>query len=452
MRSDSLGKHPLITGTLLLTLTGVFSRIIGFFYRIFLSQAIGAEGMGIYQLTIPIHILTISITSSAIQTAISRFVAQAAAAQASSGGSTAPVRKRCNESCYLSAGLILSLSLSFFCTFLLYRLAEPIAVRFLEEPRCAPLLQILAFTIPFGAIHSCINGYFYGLKKPFVPAASQLLEQLARVISVWLFFQISLEKYQKISLNLVVWGMVIGELAAVLFSVSFLRKKKSHGNRLHALKQIFLMSLPLSANRVLVNVLQSMEAVMLPGQLRLYGYTSSEALSIYGILTGMALPMVLFPSVLTNSVSVMLLPIIAEAQEKQEHRYIINAVKKTCFYSLFLGLFCTLMFVVLGNWMGEFLFSNTLAGTFIVTLGWICPFLYLSTTLHSILNGLGKTTHTFFLNVLGLGIRIAFVLFVIPVSGIKGYLWGTLLSQITMALGALLMLLAHRSGTKKTGS
>ena len=166
MRSDSLGKHPLITGTLLLTLTGVFSRIIGFFYRIFLSQAIGAEGMGIYQLTIPIHILTISITSSAIQTAISRFVAQAAAAQASSGGSTAPVRKRCNESCYLSAGLILSLSLSFFCTFLLYRLAEPIAVRFLEEPRCAPLLQILAFTIPFGAIHSCINGYFYGLKNP----------------------------------------------------------------------------------------------------------------------------------------------------------------------------------------------------------------------------------------------------------------------------------------------
>ena len=78
MKSDSIRKHPLIAGTMLLTLAGVLSRVIGFFYRIFLSQRIGAEGMGIYQLTVPIYVLTISVTSSAIQTAISRFVAQAA--------------------------------------------------------------------------------------------------------------------------------------------------------------------------------------------------------------------------------------------------------------------------------------------------------------------------------------------------------------------------------------
>ncbi len=467
MKTDSLRNHPLITGTLLLTLAGLFSRVIGFFYRIFLSQTIGAEAMGIYQLTIPIHILTISLTSSAIQTAISRFVAQAAVnssvgtndrhnqkENSASGKLFSLCRRRtnvlCSESCYLSAGLILSMSLAFFCTIFLYQLSEPIATHFLEEPRCTPLLQIIAFTIPFGAVHACINGYFYGLKKTFVPATSQLLEQLVRVLSVWLFFQISLEKHNAISLNLVVWGMVAGEIAAMLFSISFLRQKKSRGSRFHAVQQIFFMALPLSANRVLVNLLQSMEAVMLPGQLRLYGYSNAEALSVYGILTGMALPMVLFPSVLTNSVSVMLLPLIAEAQEKQEQRYIINAVKKTCFYSLLLGFGCTLMFLLFGKWMGEVLFSNTLAGTFIVTLGWICPFLYLSTTLHSILNGLGKTTHTFFLNILGLGIRIAFVLFMIPLTGIKGYLWGTLLSQITMAVGALLMLLLHRPlGVKK---
>ena len=334
MKTDSLRNHPLITGTLLLTLAGLFSRVIGFFYRIFLSQTIGAEAMGIYQLTIPIHILTISLTSSAIQTAISRFVAQAAVnssvgtndrhnqkENSASGKLFSLCRRRtnvlCSESCYLSAGLILSMSLAFFCTIFLYQLSEPIATHFLEEPRCTPLLQIIAFTIPFGAVHACINGYFYGLKKTFVPATSQLLEQLVRVLSVWLFFQISLEKHNAISLNLVVWGMVAGEIAAMLFSISFLRQKKSRGSRFHAVQQIFFMALPLSANRVLVNLLQSMEAVMLPGQLRLYGYSNAEALSVYGILTGMALPMVLFPSVLTNSVSVMLLPLIAEALHHQ---------------------------------------------------------------------------------------------------------------------------------------
>ena len=413
MNIKSLRNHPLITGTLLLTLSGLISRLIGFFYRIFLSQKIGAEGMGIYQLTFPIHVLTISLTSSAIQTAISRFVAQAASSSCNSqdNGSLYCHKTFCNERCYLTAGLMLSLSLAFFCTVSLYRFSEFAAVHFLEEPRCAPLLQILSLTIPFAAIHACINGYFYGLKKTFVPAASQLLEQVVRVASVWLFFEVSIEKHNAISLNLIIWGMVAGEIAAVLFSVSFLRWKKRQGNRLLAVRQIFCMSLPLSANRVLVNILQSMEAVMIPGQLRQYGYSTSESLSVYGILTGMALPMVLFPSVLTNSVSVMLLPAIAEAQEKKDHPYILALIKRTCFYSLLLGFGCTLMFLLFGQWMGSFLFGNGLAGTFIVILGWICPFLYLSTTLHSILNGLGRTTSTFFLNVLGLGIRIGFVLF-----------------------------------------
>lgn len=446
MNIKSLQNHPLITGTLLLTLSGLISRLIGFFYRIFLSQKIGAEGMGIYQLTFPIHVLTISLTSSAIQTAISRFVAQAASSSCNSqdNGSLYCRKTFCNERCYLTAGLMLSLSLAFFCTVSLYRFSEFAAVHFLEEPRCAPLLQILSLTIPFAAIHACINGYFYGLKKTFVPAASQLLEQVVRVASVWLFFEVSIEKHNAISLNLIIWGMVAGEIAAVLFSVSFLRWKKRQGNRLLAVRQIFCMSLPLSANRVLVNILQSMEAVMIPGQLRQYGYSTSESLSVYGILTGMALPMVLFPSVLTNSVSVMLLPAIAEAQEKKDHPYILALIKRTCFYSLLLGFGCTLMFLLLGQWMGSFLFGNSLAGTFIVILGWICPFLYLSTTLHSILNGLGRTTSTFFLNVLGLGIRIGFVLFIIPIAGIKGYLWGLLFSQAVMAAGALFLLLRKK--------
>lgn len=195
MNVKSLRSHPLVAGTLLLTLSGLLARLIGFFYRIFLSQRIGAEGMGIYQLTFPIHVLTISLTSSAIQTAISRFVAQAASSGCNTSDSAYCQKKFCNEKCYLTAGLTLSLTLAGCCTVFLYRFSGLIAAQFLEEPRCAPLLEILALTIPFAAVHACINGYFYGLKKTFVPAASQLLEQAARVASVWLFFEISMEKH-----------------------------------------------------------------------------------------------------------------------------------------------------------------------------------------------------------------------------------------------------------------
>lgn len=67
--------HPLITGTILLTAAGLLSRVLGFFYRIFLSRTIGAEGLGIYQMIFPVYGIFFSLCAGSIQTAISRFTA-----------------------------------------------------------------------------------------------------------------------------------------------------------------------------------------------------------------------------------------------------------------------------------------------------------------------------------------------------------------------------------------
>lgn len=83
--------------------------------------------------------------------------------------------------------------------------------------------------------------------------------------------------------------------------------------------------------------------------------------------------------------------------------------------------------------MGTELFHSELAGHFIVTLGFICPFLYLDTTLSSILQGLGMAGRIFFSNVVCLLIRLLFVFFAIPVIGMQGYLWGILVSQLVLA-------------------
>ncbi len=427
MQNSKLSSHPLITGALLLTLSGLLSRIIGFFYRIFLSHTIGAEGLGIYQLIFPIYALTFSLTAAGIQTALSKFVAEAVA------------RKRQGYT-YLYAGLILSLGLSFLCAALLYLWAGPLSDHMLEEPRCAPLLRILALTVPFGAIHSCINGYYYGLKRTSIPAVSQLLEQIARVGGVYVIYRIVMEQGTSITAKTAVWGLVIGEIASVLVCVTCTRFGRMRHPLLPALGQVFSMALPLTASRVLVNLFQSMESIQIPIRLKAFGYTGPEALSVYGVLTGMAMPMVLFPSVITNSVSVMLLPAISEAAARENTGYIRNAVRKSCIYCLILGFGCTLFFLLTGRFLGQVVFGNVLAGAFIVTLGWICPFLYLTTTLCSILNGLGRTTATFLLNLTASGIRILFVWFFIPAFGIRAYLIGMLASYLAECTAAILLL------------
>ena len=85
------------------------------------------------------------------------------------------------------------------------------------------------------------------------------------------------------------------------------------------------------------------------------------------------------------------------------------------------------------NWCSSSVFQSPSAGAYIRILGWLCPFMYLATTLGSILNGLGKTSSTFLQNVCALCLRLVFVLLGIPVLGMKAYLWGILVSEMFLA-------------------
>ena len=202
LKSLSLAHRPLVRGTLILTITGLITRLIGFFYRIYLSRLFGEEGMGIYQLLAPVHALSFSLCAAAYQTAISKFVAEY----------TGQNRRQFLP---LYSGLLLSLPLSLLALYILYGNADLIAVKLLLEPRTAPMLRILAFSIPFSSVHACINGYFYGVKRTAPPAVAQLLEQLTRVGCVYLTTSHILSLGKTPSINVAVFGLTIGEIMSM---------------------------------------------------------------------------------------------------------------------------------------------------------------------------------------------------------------------------------------------
>lgn len=450
MQNTKFLKNSLISGTLILTFTGVLSRIIGFFYRIFLSRTIGAEGLGIYQLIFPVFSLLISVSAAGIQTAISRYCAQC---------ETDTQARR-----YLTAGLVLSLSLSLLCMYTVHQNAEFIALHILAEERCISLLRIMSWALPFACTHACINGYYYGKKKTAIPAISQLLEQLVRVGGVYLIADICLEQNAELTAKAAVWGLLIGEVASSLYSVTMVRLhkspkiasvrsgtvRKSVSGQHPVFRNLLKLSIPLTLNRILLSFFQSAEALLIPLRLRTFGYSDSDALCVYGILTGMVFSTIMFPAVLSNSLSVMLLPAVSEACASNRNDLVRKAVRRTVESCTILGLICTLGFLTTGNWIGTHLFHNTLAGIYIRTLCWICPFVFLSSTLNSILHGLGKATTTLLINLSGSLLRIVFLYFGIPVIGLKAYLWGMLASQILTACCAWLCI--RRGAAGKPGS
>ena len=443
MTLSSIKKNPLITGTLLMTAAGVLSRIIGFFYRIFLSRTIGAEALGIYQLIGPVFSLCFALTASSIQTSISKFVGDAI------GGCKDSLCGKKKARAYLILGLVLSCGLSILTGVFMYLNADWIAVRFLGGARCAQLLVLLTYSLLPCCIHACINGYYYGRKNAFVPSLCQLIEQIARVGSVWIIFQITTEKGIPLTAFHAVCGLVIGECFGLLVSMSALLREKRlprgsytsdsicNSTMTHA---FLAMVIPLTINRLSVAFSTSLENLLIPQKLQLYGYTQTDALSIYGILSGMTLSIILFPCVLTNSLSVLLLPAISEARGRSNENQIRRTTQKAIRLGLLLGFAFTILFLLTGDMIGNKLFHNALAGHFICRLAWLCPLMYITSLLNSILHGLGRPKQVLFVNLLACLIRIGMIWFLVPAYGIGAYLWGLLLSQVFASVACMWLL------------
>ena len=377
-------KKGLLKGTLILTAAGLISRIAGFFYKIFLSRAIGAEQIGIYQLAMPLYLLAFSVCVTGIQSALSRLIAARFARQQP---------KKAFDTFF--TGLFLSLFLSLGAAFLLYRFAEPLSLYGLREIRCAPLLRIFSFSLPMACVHACVTSYYYGRRRTGIPALGQLLEQGVRICVSFLCYGVAQEKQIVPTAALAAAGALAGELASCLFSLILLNMETDkHRYALHTLEkpgkragEILSLAVPLTLNHVMVTILHSTEAILIPGMLLSSGLSSREALSLYGVLTGMAMPMLFFPSAITNSIAVMLLPSVAEDQARGQTARIRRTIESTVHYCLLLGIFAAGVFFFFGGDLGTMLFGSPATGAFLKILAFLSPFLYLNSTLSSILSG-----------------------------------------------------------------
>lgn len=426
-----MSKKVFLKGTLILACTGLVSRIAGFFYRIFLSHAIGAEGLGLYQLILPLQGLMAALSYTGIQSALSRLIASRLALQE-------------KKEAYFSlvTGIFAAVFFSAVTGFLLFRHADFFASTILKAPGTSDFLRLTAASIPLCAIHSCIDSYYYARKKASVPAAVQLSEQAVRIGATYILYLIFLFEGRPVTAMIAAGGSLAGEAAASLISLLMVSfhfgnhpvKEKTSVKIFPLIKDLFTLSFPISLNRILLTLLGSIEAVLIPQMLIRCGMTSSEALKIYGIFTGMALPLLLFPSTLTTSAAVMLMPSVARMDALGDQKQIRHVTDQTFFLCMFLGFLCGSGFFLFGPFLGTLLFHSKTAGTYIRYLSFICPFLYTNTMLASILQGLGRPGRCLIHSAAGILIRIFSVVFMIPAIGIRGYFYGIFLGELLLSL------------------
>lgn len=415
-----MSKKTFIKGTFILTFAGLLTRLLGFFFKMYLSRLIGAEGIGLYQLIMPVCAISYAVGISGFEVATSRLVAI-----------NTSQKKHDKAHCISLLCMALSLSICIFCCIFIRTNADFIATKLFNNRECGPLIRIIVLSVPFSCIHCIVSSYYIGQEKTGFPAFSQLAEQIIRISSVFIMVNIT----HKTNASTAVLSLVIGEAGAAVISIiaiSLARKsKKNNINLSENMRQIFRTVIPVSVNRSTLHGLQSLETVLIPQMLLQSGLSASESLATYGIITGMALPIILFPATLSNSVSLMLLPSVSKCKNN------IIKLKETgrnaLLFSLIFGLSCAILFVTAGAPLGAFCFKEEMVADFIRVMAWLCPFIFLSSTYKSMLNALGQSTHVFINNIISESVCIFFIIFLVPTQGIYAYMIGLLCSQIINA-------------------
>jgi len=432
MEVGTINRKRILTGALILTLAGVATRILGFVYRIYMSNLMGAEGMGLYQLIMPVYALAWSISCAGFNTTISKLTAQEQAK-----GEYGNMKRMLKQSVVITTVLGLLLSV------LLFFGAELLAEHFFHDARTILPLRILSFAFPFMAAGTCLRGYFIGLQETKIPALNQVLEQILRMAIVYLlaarFVPLGLEYAAAVALFAIV-GEEIFSCFFVFAAYKWRRKKKRtvHKPTLtgrQTFTLIMAMALPLTGNRVAGSLLAAWENVLIPQRLQIYGLSATEAISEFGRITGMAMPLIFFPTAVLTALSVTLVPAVSEAVTKKDLRGVSFIANKSLLFAAITGMGAASLFLFFAQELGVAIYNQPI-GLMLQLLGIMCPFIYMNIIISGVLNGLGCQMFIFRNSLISSAISIGGIFLLVPHFGLVGYIFGWLVSLlVVIAMG-----------------
>lgn len=399
-----------------LTAVGLSLRTVGMLFGAFVTRTIGAEGVGLYTVIMTVYAFAITFATSGISLTVTRLVAGAVGE-----GRGYEIGK------ILRAAVLYSLAFSAFSTLLLFIFADVLSVILLSELRAAVSLRILALSLIPVSLCSVFSGYFVGVKRVRFNATAQVISQLFKIaVTVVLVLKLSEGGALSCVMALCI-GTTVTELCTLLlvfFEYVFDRRK--HGeNKITEKggrgKDVLGAALPLAVSAYFRSVLTTAEHILIPKRLMSRGEGSSEAYAHYGVLHGMALPVVLYPMAPLSSFSGLLVPEFAEdsagGNKKRMERVASEALNTTLTYAALASvfLFC------FSEELGYAIYGSYDAGKYIAVLAFIVPIMYLDHVTDGILKGIGEQVYSMWVNITDALLSLVLVYFLIPPLGIFGY-------------------------------
>ena len=414
-----ISKVVFIKNALILTVSSLIIRFIGMFFRIWLAGAVGSEGMGLYTQIFSFYVLASAFASAGINTAVTRLVSEELA-----NGNTKGVRK------ILTKCIIVTLFVALFSTIIIYFGADFISERLIGDPRATESIKTLTFSLPFMGLSSCLKGYFIARKKSAPGGSAQIFEQLARIgIIVYIFSRRAAAGIGE-ACRWVILGDGLAEVCSFLYIyVAYLFDKRKNLPKkvgcsppYSVLSRLRHIALPITVGRYLNSILRTAESLIVPKKLAESGMSAADSLSVFGVIKGMALPLIFFPASFLSALSTLLIPEMSEAAAKNQSYKVKSTVSRCINITLFTALPISVIFFYASKELGIIFYHDPSSGEMIKLLAPIIPLMYLDSVCDGLLKGLDQQVFIFRNSMTDSALRLGLIMVLLPRFGLAGFI------------------------------
>ena len=385
-----INTHSALYGTLVLTLSNILLQILGFVYRVFIARLIGAEGMGLFSLVMPAYSVIMSLAASGLTVAVSHLTAGYQAL-----GHTRAAAQ------LVRRALGVFLVLFFAVTAIVAPLSDGISVWLLGDARTRAGLLFLLPCILFTGLENIHKSHFYGLKKIHQPAASELIEMTVRTGAVILLLTMLKPAHEEPAVALIILGMVICEITSASLLRVMYRHEQAHvlpsGPTLPLrpmLREISRIAVPIAMANLLANLIGAANSVMIPSRLVTSGMTPAAALSAYGVVTGMSMPLLSLPYAFIAALTLVMIPRLSEDLTLGRTTALRRRTTRTLTATTLAIIPSMALLVIFGPRLALLLFKHEAAGAHFPLLALGALMSCYQGIMGSLLSGLGKQGKT----------------------------------------------------------
>ena len=428
-------------GALFLTALSAVSQLLGFGFRVILSRMVGAEVMGLYQLVMPVYSVLLSLTAVGLTSAVSNLTSQHLAL-----GN----RRAADQTIAACLKIFFLLLLPVGTAVILG--SDAISVYLLGDARTQLGLILLIPCVALTGIENFHKHFFYGSGIVRPPAIVELLEQFVRTFAVITLLLLFLPQYPERVVGFIVGGMVVCEVfSSCTLAVLYRRRRgrlsgPGETGRVRR-RRIFSIALPVGLNALLGNLLGAANSALIPQKLVEAGLDRSAAVSQFGVVCGMTMPMLSLPIVFLGALNLVLTPRLARAFALNRPREIRRLVSQAISAVSLLTLPCMALMVVVGPDLGRAMFHQEGVGDYLIPLACVMAMSCGTSVLASSLNGVGRQRTVAAVSLLGGLVQLAFTLALVPLSGVgmAGYVAGAVVST-ALELGLCLWQIVRVTG------